>query len=117
MVEASKKKKDDAFEWIEKKVVADGNTNIYDALEQAFNIISATKEDRNLRKGADTIFLMTDGLPNRGKFMDQDLIISESKKLNATRKITIHTIGVGEGHDSTFLRNLAAANGGQYIGR
>jgi hypothetical protein len=117
MVEASKKKKDDAFEWIEKKVVADGNTNIYDALEQAFNIISATKEEKNLRKGADTIFLMTDGMPNRGKFMDQDLIISESKKLNATRKITIHTIGVGEGHDSTFLRNLAAANGGQYMGR
>lgn len=117
MVEASKKKKDEAFEWIEKKVVADGQTNIYDALEQAFNIISASKEEKNLRKGADTIFLMTDGSPTRGKFTDPALIVSEIKRLNATRKITIHTIGVGEGHYAPFLRDLAAANGGQYLGR
>ena len=38
-----------------------GYTNIFDAIEQAFNIISDTKESKNLDKGADTIFLMTDG--------------------------------------------------------
>jgi hypothetical protein len=117
MIEATKAAKEAAFKWIDERVVPTYATNIYDALEQAFNIISATTDTRNLKSGADTIFLMTDGEPNRGKFFDKDLIVSEVKRLNATRKITLHTIGVGEGHSADFLRKLAAANGGQYIGR
>lgn len=117
MIDATKKAKEDAIEWVDKKVVADGNTNIFDGLEQAFNIISATSDTKNLKRGADTIFLMTDGLANRGKFIEDDLILAEIKKLNATRKMTIHTIGVGELHNPTLLRALAAAHGGQYIAR
>ena len=117
MVDATKALKEQAFKWIDEKVVAEGMTNIYDAVEQAFNIISATSDEKNLKKGADTIFLMTDGYPNRGKFFDEELIIADVKRMNATRKITLHTIGVGEGHSEDFLKKLAAANGGQYIGR
>jgi uncharacterized protein YegL len=117
MIDATKAAKEAAFKWIEEKVVPTYATNIYDALEQAFNIISATSDAKNLKKGADTIFLMTDGEPNRGKFHDKDLIVSEVKKLNATRKITLHTIGVGAQANADFLKKLAAANGGQYIGR
>jgi hypothetical protein len=117
MIDASKNNKDDAMKWIDEKVVADGMTNIFDALEQAFNIISATSDAKNLKRGADTIFLMTDGFANRGKFIDDDLIVAEVKKLNEVRKLTIHVIGVGEQHNPKLLRELAAANGGQYIGR
>jgi hypothetical protein len=117
MIDATKKAKEEAIEWVEKNVVADGMTNIYDGLEQAFNIISATSDAKNLKKGADTIFLMTDGLANRGKFTEDALIVSEIKRLNATRKMTIHTIGVGEMHNPKLLRDLAAANGGQYLAR
>ncbi len=117
MIDASKNNKDDAMKWIDEKVVADGMTNIFDSLEQAFNIISATSDAKNLKRGADTIFLMTDGAANRGKFIDDDLIVAEVKKLNEVRKLTIHTIGVGEGHNPKLLRDLAAGNGGQYLGR
>lgn len=117
MVEASKGNKEDAVKWIEEKVVPTDQTNIYDAIEQAFNVISATSDAKNLKKGADTIFLMTDGAPNRGKFFEPDLVLKEVKKLNATRKITLHTIGVGEGHNAPLLQALAAQNGGQYIAR
>lgn len=117
MVDATKTAKEAAMKWIDEKIQCAFQTNIYDAIEQAFNVISASSDAKNLSKGADTIFLMTDGGPNRGKFIEPKLIIEEVKRLNAVRKITLHTIGVGEGHLAGFLQQLAAANGGQYIGR
>jgi hypothetical protein len=60
---------------------------------------------------------MTDGQPNRGKVTDPTLIRQEIAKMNRDRKITIHTIGVGEGHDAAFLKGLAAENAGTYLAR
>ncbi|MHC5011015.1 MAG: HEAT repeat domain-containing protein [Planctomycetota bacterium] len=117
MVVATRKAKEKAMDWIDEKVVATSQTNIFDAVEQAFNVISATSDSRNLSKGADTMFLMTDGFPNRGRFSDPELILVEVKQMNRTRKITIHTIGVGDNHHAPFLRQLAAQNNGQYIAR
>jgi HEAT repeat protein len=122
MVDATKGAKEDAMKWIDEKIQPTNMTNIYDAMEQAFNIISATKESKNLTKGADTIYLMSDGAPNRGKFTDTTLILSEIKKLNATRKITIHTIAVGAGGgqggaDLPFMQAMASQNNGQCIAR
>jgi hypothetical protein len=117
MVRASKKEKDDAQAWLEKNVKAEGATNIHDALEQAFNIISATKESKNLKHGADTIYFMTDGKPTVGKVTDPNAILREVRKWNETRKITVHAIGVGPDTDASFLQRLAAENGGQYIAR
>ena len=117
MVKATMKNKEKATEWVEEKVKATAQTNIYDAIEQAFNIISDTKGTKNLEKGADTIFLITDGGPTRGKFIDTELILIEVKRMNEIRKITLHTIGVGQGHNAPFLRQLAAQNDGQYLSR
>ena len=117
MVRATMKNKEKAMEWIDEKVQATTFTNIFDAVEQAFNVISATSDSKNLKKGADTMFLMTDGFPNRGKFHDPELILHEVNEMNGVRKITIHTIGVGEGHNRPFLQQMAAQNNGQYISR
>jgi uncharacterized protein YegL len=116
MLPASKRNKEDAFAWIE-ALPAHGATNIYDALEQAFSIIDTRKARKQYAEGADTIFLMTDGKPNRGKVTDPALIREEIVKLNRDRKITIHTIGVGEDHDANFLEGLARENAGQYLAR
>ena len=116
MVTATKSAKEKAYKWIDENVQPQGYTNIFDAVEQAFNIISS-KESKNMKKGADTIFLMTDGQANRGKFFDEELMLSEIKKMNQTRKLTIHTIGVGSGHTRPFLNRLAAQNDGQYLSR
>lgn len=117
MIDATKSAKEKAYKWIDETVQASGNTNIFDAVEQAFNIISEKKESKNLAKGADTIFLMTDGYANRGKFFDEELMLSEIREMNKTRKITLHAIGVGAGHNRTFLSRLAAQNDGQYLQR
>jgi len=123
MIIATVKNKEKAVEWIDEHAVAAGQTNIFDAIEKAFNIISDKKGDKNLKKGADTIFLMTDGVPTRGKFFDasnlggtQEVILREVRRLNKVRKITIHTIAIGGGNQ-IFLNMLAAQNDGQFLAR
>jgi len=116
MIPATKKNKEKAFKWID-ELEAIGATNIYDALEQAFLIIGTRKAKKQLEKGADTIFLMTDGQPNRGKITAPPLIRQEIAKMNRDRRITINTIGVGDGHAYEFLEKLAKENDGEYISR
>ena len=117
MVTATKRNKEKAYAWIDKHVQADMQTNIYDALVQAFNVISDSSAAKNRRGGADTVFLMTDGVPSRGKFVRPEVIVREVKRLNKARGITIHTIGVGDKHNAGFLRALATESGGQYLAR
>jgi hypothetical protein len=94
---------------------ADGETNTYGALEQAFKSTEA-----------DTVYFLSDGYPTVGK-VDFNVILADVKKWNATRNIRIHTIafiagngkplGIEEGDKSLpkeFMRRLAQENGGRY---
>ena len=63
-------------------------------------------------KRVDTIYLLTDGLPTRGRLTAPEAILKEIKLLNRTRGVTIHTIAFGA--ESNLLRQLAEQNGGQY---
>lgn len=76
-------------------------TNIFDALEKAF-------EDPKV----DTIYLLTDGQPSAGRVRTTEGILEEVKRWNRTRQIVIHCIGIGI--DSDLLKRLAAENGGVY---
>lgn len=116
MLEATKSNKEKAFKWID-TLEAIGATNIYDAVEQAFEIIDTRKAKKQFEKGADTLFLMTDGRPNRGKITDPVLIREAVRKMNRERKLTIHAIGVGADHNARFLKALAAENNGAYLAR
>lgn len=81
-----------------------------EALEKAFAIA-----------GADTIYLFSDGIPERqrnGKNEDipQDEVIARAQELNLTRKLRLHAYGFATVSSSVrdFLRRLAAANEGDY---
>ena len=76
-------------------------TNVFDTLEHALK-----------DKRVDTIYLLTDGLPSRGRITDKDGILREIRKLNRVRAVTIHTIAFGAKSD--LLEQLAKENGGQY---
>ena len=56
----------------------------------------------------DTIYLLTDGLPNS----DPDEILEAVMRENRTRQIIIHCISIGM--KSPLLMDLAAMTGGQY---
>lgn len=94
---------------------ADGETNSYGALEQAFK-----------NAEADTVYFLSDGYPTVGK-VDFNVILAEVRKWNAARNLRIHTIafiagngkplGIVEGDKALpkeFMRRLAQENGGHY---
>lgn len=122
------------------KINASGGTNIWDALElgmkfleiptggkqQAANIVSLDRKANyaTSTNGADTIFLMTDGRPTVGRIDKPDDILAELKKVNRLRKITIHTICVGEvppggptpdSPDPAFLKKISDQNNGEFV--
>lgn len=94
-----------------------GATNIFDAVEQAFALSGFGKRDDNYASGVDTIFLLSDGAPNKGRFTAPEDILREVGKMNAERKLTIHTIGIGPEHNEDLMRRLAEDNGGEYVAR
>ena len=81
-----------------------GTTNISDSL------------DRALDSGADTIFLLSDGDPNRGRVSSLDALLDEVVARNRFARVVIHTIGIGEAEGSSFLKELANQTGGRYVG-
>lgn len=116
MIQATPENKLAATEWV-KAMPAVGATNIFDPIERAFELAGRGTHDRAYAIAVDTIFLMTDGQPNRGRLIKADEILKEVARLNDLKKVKIHTVGVGEGKDGTFLRRLAEMTGGTYVER
>jgi hypothetical protein len=83
------------------RITTGSGTNVFDTLEFALK-----------DKRVDTIYLLTDGLPTRGRIKAPAAIIKEIDILNRARGVTIHTIAFGA--ESDLLRQLAERNGGQY---
>ncbi|MBI2920809.1 MAG: FHA domain-containing protein [Planctomycetes bacterium] len=127
---AADKNKIDAIKRI-KTQAAWGGTNIFDALEKAFGIIDDHKKTQKkpaapppgggteAKKAAYSIFLVTDGKHNTGRFPDPEEFLREIKKLNSDGRAIINTIGVGQPGvgvdppDPAFLGRLAEENGGE----
>src|SRR6185503_5817118 len=120
------------------KIAASGGTNIWDAVELGFKMLEAAQTksavnpvtlDRKANyatstNGVDTMFLMTDGKPNTGRINKAEDILAELKKVNRLRKVTLHTICVGDippggptpdSPDPVFLRKIADQNNGEFV--
>ncbi len=113
---------------------ASGSTNIWEGLETAFKMLEtpqkkdviALNKNANYATavgGADTFFLMTDGQPTEGRLQKPEEIVAEIRKVNHLRKVTIHTICVGDidpaeppqaNPDPVFLKKIADENGGEF---
>jgi VWA domain-containing protein/HEAT repeat protein/PBS lyase HEAT-like repeat-containing protein len=117
MMPANKANKAAGTDWV-KALTAASSTNIYDALEKAFQIAGMGATDKNYALGADTIFLLSDGSPTKpdGGLDDWEKIIRAVREWNRLKRITVHTIGIG-GHNVAFMATLASENGGTYVAR
>ncbi len=78
-----------------------GATNVFDTLDLCFQDASV-----------DTVYILSDGEPNMGKFVDAGDILREIRRMNRARQIVIHAISLGP---SDLMRKLAEQNGGQYV--
>ncbi|MCB9833183.1 MAG: VWA domain-containing protein [Planctomycetes bacterium] len=112
MQAASKANKDAARDWAN-RVVANNQTNIYDALEMAFGFAGRGSYDKHYDVAVDTIFLLSDGSANQGRYTKNEDMLAGVARLNALAKITINAIAIGS--DSGFMRQLAEQNRGQFV--
>lgn len=91
-------------------------TNLWFALQEAFRIAGMGVNDKNYAPAVDTVFVLSDGLPTAGEVTDPGMIIRGVRAMNKLKKITIHTIVVGQdSKNSDFMRRLATENGGQFV--
>ena len=69
LMTATKEVKAEAIKWID-DIKAIGATNIFDALEKAFELAGRGATDKRYNLAVDTILFMSDGAPNRGRIVD-----------------------------------------------
>lgn len=95
------KTREEAIDYV-KHLGAKGGTNIYDAM------VTAMSDAR-----VDTIFFLTDGEPSVGSITDLQLLRENFARMNETRHVKIHCIGVGG--DFPLLEWIAQDAGGTYV--
>jgi Mg-chelatase subunit ChlD len=118
MVDASARGKKKAHRFID-QLNGNGTTNIADSLDRVLELIGVTfgpGADRRDDLAADTIYLLSDGNPNRGRVSDLGALLDEFLERNRLARLVVHTIGIGEAAGSTFLKDLARRTGGSYVG-
>ncbi|MSR75943.1 MAG: VWA domain-containing protein [Planctomycetes bacterium] len=116
LMPATRQNKATATAWI-KGIEAVGATNIFDPLERAFSLAGRGTFDKAYGTAFDTIYLMSDGQPNRGRIIDPAEIVKELQRMNMLKLIKVHTIGVGKNHDPVLMRRIAEVTGGDYVAR
>jgi hypothetical protein len=94
-----------------------GGTNIFGALEEAFDLIEVDGGDEWSEPLVDTIYLLSDGRASVGVTTDADEILSYVRDMNTAAGVVIHTIGLSGAHNAYLLRSLAEQNGGTYVSR
>ncbi|MEO6709491.1 MAG: hypothetical protein ABI054_05895, partial [Planctomycetota bacterium] len=92
-------------------------TNIYSALEKAFDMSGVKPGSTWSKPVYDTIFFLTDGRATIGVTKETEEILSFVRERNANAGIVIHTIGLSGAQDADLLSRLASENGGLYVAR
>jgi HEAT repeat protein len=106
----------EVFDYVE-NVDAVGGTNVYGALERAFDLAGANGGGQWSEPVVDTIYFLTDGRASVGVTTDPEEILAYVRQRNGSAGITLHTIGLSDAHDAVLLRRMAEENGGTYVGR
>jgi hypothetical protein len=106
-----------AFDFID-SVQPSGGTDLHLALGTA--LAYARDSDGLLRReGADTLFLLSDGLPNSGQVTSADRILSRLWTQNIINRMDIHTVYTGKdrGKGLDLMKEIAKRNNGRCVFR
>lgn len=111
-----------------------GLTNIYDALAKGLEITVGERVQRRgdgqqqggvitgggeddielSQRGAEEIFLLSDGEPTDGTYVNEDDIVRNIREINRTRKVKISTFGIGKDHSRSLMERIAKESHGKY---
>lgn len=87
-------------------------TNLYDAVEEALGLLGAGRAARDPAPGLDDVVVLTDGVPNRGRYQDEERICTNLREMNAGRARISCVALAAEG--AALLRRLAKENAGGF---
>ena len=92
-------------------LVADGGTNINDALLAGLSVADDARNRGLIKDGSDQlIFMMTDGVPWGGETRPD--VIQRNVQSKNTRRVPIHTIAFGADADHNLLEAISRDNFG-----
>ncbi len=93
--------------WGKLEDIKRGRGDIYDAILEAEEIAEA-----------DTVMLLTDGVPTDGKYIDRQHFLEALAREHPNRRVAVHAILIGsKGIDEKLMEGTAAATGGIYMPR
>ena len=119
MTAATPKGKAKAHDFVD-ALKENGTTNISDSLDEAFDLAGApplgqSKKTASAELAVDTVFLLSDGVPNRGRVSDPTALVEAVVARNHLTRIVIHAVGIGDSADGSLLQALARRTGGTYV--
>ncbi|MFQ5749097.1 MAG: HEAT repeat domain-containing protein [Planctomycetota bacterium] len=92
----------------------EGRTNTYAALLAGLGVTGGEDPAAKVKSDLDTVFFLSDGRPSVGELVDPDDILEAITGLNRFRRVTLHTIAIGE-FQKDFMTDLARQNGGMFV--
>jgi hypothetical protein len=112
VVRAHPAQKARALAWVH-ALESKSETNIYDAVEAAFEEMGRGTTPSTEPVRLDAVFLLSDGEPNQGRYHLPKQVVKGIAELSGGQ-VPVHTVGAGE---SVFqlLRDVAAATGGTFV--
>lgn len=113
-VAASESSKSSAISWLLAQKTG-WLTNIYDGLRVSFDdVLAPGGSAQRFVDLPDTIVFLTDGTPTRGRFQDDETILTLVSLWNGPVGAAIHAVGIGNEHAEELLKSLASATRGSY---
>ncbi|MCE9638363.1 MAG: VWA domain-containing protein [Planctomycetes bacterium] len=113
LVAATADERNKGCTWVE-KLDLEGSTNLGGALIEAFQSLAGGPNAKDIEI-ADTLVVLTDGVPNCGPIAKPDDVLNEIRRLNSRKSVKIHTVYLGSEGDAAFMKALATQNGGQFV--
>ncbi len=101
-----------ALAWLD-RLETTSFTNLFDAVETAFGYAGKGRHPAAVPVRLDAVFLLSDGRPNRGRYLAEGPLVAAIAALSE-RRVPVHTVGAG---DEVFplLRAIATATGGTFV--
>jgi hypothetical protein len=98
--------------WLD-AIVPRSFTNLYDAVEAAFEYAGRGRRPSDAPIRLDAVFVLSDGAPNRGRYHLPTQVVDGIAALSL-KTVPVHTVGAGE-QVMALLRQIAAATGGTCV--
>ncbi len=117
LVPADAKWREEAFSYIDSQS-ANGQTNLWDPMEDALKSAGMGLNDKHYKSALDTIFVLSDGSPYPDDvYVNAADIPKRLQDMNSLKKVKIHVIGIGTGQNTQLLGAIARITGGIYTKR